>query len=257
MTGLHQPLTRLWFRRPRPTPAARMRLLCCPPAGAGAGFYRGWGRLLPAELEVLTVQYPGREDRIAEPSIATMAQLADGIAEAAQLLTDLPLALFGHSMGAAVAHEVARRLEGTGIRIEHLFVSGRPPPHRQRLKEIHRRDDDGVVAEITRLGGTPPAVLADAALRAMLLPPIRSDFRLIETYAGAIDPQLRAPVSALIGEADSEVDAVEAAAWAEATRGAFHLGLYPGGHFYLQAEAARLIRDIAARLPLPAWPCTP
>ncbi|NYZ14607.1 thioesterase [Azospirillum sp. RWY-5-1] len=258
MTVFSSPLARRWFRRYGVATAPAGRLLCFPPAGAAAGFYRRWGSFAPPGLEILAVQYPGREDRIAEPLCDGMAALADGIAGAAATLTDLPLALFGHSMGAAVAFEVARRLEGAGVRVEHLFVSGRPPPHRQRPKTIHRQDDDGIIAEVVRLGGTARAVLENEDLRAFVIPQIRNDFRLSETYEGRIAPPVRAPLSVFIGDADSEVSADEAADWAAGTTGTFTLASYAGGHFYLNDHTARLVRDLAARLPRHApWLCTP
>jgi len=257
MTLLNASPSDRWFRRPLAPATGRLRLLCFPPAGSGANFYRQWSHLMPAAIEVLAVQYPGREDRIAEPLCESLASLVDGIAQAAMTLREKPLALFGHSMGAAVAHETAKRLEAAGIRIEHLFVSGRPPPHRQRSKAIHRRDDDGVLAEIARLGGTPSAVLENAELRALLLPSIRADFHLIETYEGGLVPALRAPVSAFIGTADTEVGQQEAVQWADVTGGAFDLTCYEGGHFYLVDRPAPLIRALTAKLSAMAWPCTP
>ena len=247
----------VWFRRYQTVSAPQMRLVCFPPAGAGAGFYRQWGRLAPAHLDILVVQYPGREDRIAEPCVSRMPDLADAIAQAVLPHTDLPVALFGHSMGAAVAHEVARRLEQAGVVLSHLFVSGRPPPHRQRPNTIHSRDDAGILSEIARLGGTATAVLDHAELRALLIPPIRNDFRLIETYAGDLDPPLRTPVSAFIGDQDTEVTADEADDWRRITEANFSLRVYPGGHFYLNDQLARLIHDLVSGLALKLWPDTP
>lgn len=246
-----------WLRQFRASPSPRMRLICFPPAGAGAGFYRFWGKLSPSFLDVVVVQYPGREDRVAEPCKRNMSALVDGIAESVDTLNDLPMALFGHSMGAAVAHEVAKRRESAGLRIEHLFVSGRPPPHLQRKKSIHLLDDDGVIEEIIRLGGTSAAVLENLELRRLLMPSIRNDFRLIETYSGNLEPMLRAPVSALIGDADTEVTADEANDWRKSTSGSFLLDQYPGGHFYLNVDTPRVVNAIASRLELVTWPNTP
>lgn len=257
MTAPVSPAIARWFRRPQPASNGRLQLLCFPPAGSGAGFYRQWPNLVPAAIEVLAVQYPGREDRIGEPFSESLSVLADDIASAAAMLARRPLALFGHSMGAAVAYEVATRLEAADVRVEHLAVSGRPPPHQQRRKAIHRRDDEGVLEEIERLGGTPRAVLEHGELRALLLPSIRADFRLIETYPGTIGRKLGAPISVFIGEADTEVTLREAEQWSDVTAGAFHLTAYPGGHFYLTEQRGPLIRDLSAKLAIAAWPCTP
>ncbi|MBK4217867.1 thioesterase [Paracoccus caeni] len=246
-----------WFRYPRKTASARLRLICCPPAGSGASFYRRWADLIPASIELLIVQYPGREDRAGDPFSRDLGALADDIASAASPLSDLPLAVFGHSMGAAIAHEVTRRLEAAGRSVEHLLVSGRPPPHRQRGKTIHQRDDQGVLDEIARLGGTPDAVLSHAELRDLLVPRIRADFQLIETYSADPAPRLRCPVSAFIGQDDTEVSEDEARCWADVTTGAFRLNSYPGGHFYLMDQPGAFIRDLTARLAAAAWPCTP
>lgn len=246
-----------WFRRLQPASNGRLQLLCFPPAGSGASFFRQWPNLVPAAIEVLAVQYPGREDRIGEPFSDSLPMMADDIASAAVRLASRPLALFGHSMGAAVAYEVATRLEAVDIRIEHLAVSGRPPPHRQRRKAIHRRDDRGVVEEIERLGGTRRAVLDNDELRALLLPSIRADFQLIETYPGILGCKLRTPVSAFIGEADTEVSPQEAEQWSDVTVGAFRMTSYPGGHSYLIEHPGPLVRDLSIKLATAAWPCTP
>lgn len=246
-----------WLRPLRPATAARMRLICCPPAGSAASFFRRWADLVPASVELLAVQYPGREDRDAEAFAPDLAALADGIAGAALRLTGLPVAIFGHSMGAAVAHETARRMAAQGRGVDHLLVSGRPPPHRQRAKAIHQRDDQGVMEEITRLGGTPDAVLGHTELCQMLIPRIRADFALIETYAATPEPRLTCPVSAFIGLDDTEVSLTEARDWADITTGPFQLHSYPGGHFYLTDRPGPFIRDLTTRLAASAWPCTP
>lgn len=114
-----------WFRNYGPAPDACVRLVCLPHAGGSASFYFPLARALSPKIEVLAVQYPGRQDRHAEPCVQNIEDMADRIAEALGPWTDRPYALFGHSMGAMVGFEVARRMEASGKGPLELFVSGR------------------------------------------------------------------------------------------------------------------------------------
>jgi pyochelin biosynthetic protein PchC len=253
-----------WFRCYRPHPGARQRLVCLPHAGGSASFFRRWHDAMPESVELHVVQYPGREDRLGERCIDDMGVLADEITRALRPLLGRPAALFGHSMGAAVAHEVARRLEAEhGFVPARLFVSGRPAPHRATPGAIHLQGDEGLLADVRRLGGTRGAVLDDPDLRDLVLPAIRSDYRLIERYRPEAGGRLlHAPVVAYRGDRDPDVDRDEAAAWAETTTGGFELRELPGDHFYLVDRRDELIGDVLARLgtrraaPV-AWPSTP
>src|SRR5947207_2161455 len=132
-----------WFRVYRPVSWPRLRLVCFPHAGAGATAYRSWPDLLPPDVELLSVCYPGRQDRFAEPFAPSVDALAAGVADALVPLTGGPFALFGHSMGAMVAYEVAVRLEQAhGIVPRHLFLSGRRTPDREDLRNLHLADDE-------------------------------------------------------------------------------------------------------------------
>lgn len=196
-------------------------------------------------VEVAAVQYPGRQDRFTEPCIDNIRDLADGVSEA--LLSDPgpPLAFFGHSMGATVAFEVARRLrrrDGAGPR--HLFVSGRRAPSRHRGDYVHLRDDAGLVAELRGLGGTASRWLDDKGFLDLILPTVRNDFKAIETYSYEPGPPLDCPVMALVGNADPYTSIAEAEAWRAHSTGNFSLQVFCGGHFYLdmrQTDVANLI----------------
>ena len=131
MTGLRPPRStwERWFRCDRPVVLPRVRLVAFPPAGAAASFFRPWTRFLPQGVELLGVQYPGREDRLLEPHPPDLHALADTIAAALGGRAGVPLALFGHSLGAAIAYEVAHRLQVQATaRVVHVYLSGRPAP---------------------------------------------------------------------------------------------------------------------------------
>ena len=125
---MHVRSQRQWLI-PLGTPhATRMRLFCFPPAGSGTVAYRAWAPLAAPGLEVNAVLLPGRETRFAEPPVDDMAALASQIADAIAPLAGQPFALFGHSLGALLAYEVARRLAAQGCAPGHLFASGHLAP---------------------------------------------------------------------------------------------------------------------------------
>jgi surfactin synthase thioesterase subunit len=235
-----------WVRRFHPGPPGAPRLVCFPHAGGSASFYFPVSQTLAPVAEVLTLQYPGRQDRRAEKGLESVDELSDHIVEALAPYTDRPLVFFGHSMGAILAYEVARRLERQGVVLRHLFASGRRAPSRHRAESVHTRDDDGIVAELMTLSGTDAAVLGDEEILRMVLPAIRSDYRAIETYRHAGDVRVSCPVTVLAGDDDPRVTLPEAADWSAHTSAGCELRVFRGGHFFLtrhQPEINALIRE--------------
>ncbi|HET9383173.1 MAG TPA: alpha/beta fold hydrolase [Streptomyces sp.] len=235
-----------WIRRFRPRPEADVRLVCLPHAGGSASYYHPLTRspLLPA-TEVLAVQYPGRQDRRREPLVDDIPRLADLITEALAPFGDRPLALFGHSMGAVLAFEVAQRL---GERPRHLFVSGRRAPSRFRRGTVHLLSDAELVGELRRAGGTDPRFLDDEELLAEILPVVRNDYRAVELYRWNQAPPLDCPVTALVGDRDPQAALDDVEAWRDHTTGAFDLRTFPGGHFYLNTHQGGVVDIIAKAL---------
>ncbi|PHQ52200.1 thioesterase [Streptomyces cinnamoneus] len=228
----------------------RVRLVCFPHAGGTASYFRGWGRLVPYGVEVLAVRYPGREDRLLEPLAQSMEELADGVLQAVPGLFDVPVAFFGHSMGASVAYEVALRLRaGAGPSPTALFLSGRSGPGHDRTRGLAAAGDAELIDDVVAMGGTDAQAFADPELRELVLPVIRADYALVERYRARIpDPELDVPVVAYHGDADPALDDDSVAAWQAVTRGPFDVRRFTGGHFYLADHARDLVEDVVARL---------
>ncbi|MFF8726979.1 thioesterase II family protein [Streptomyces sp. NPDC015171] len=225
------------------------RLVCFPHAGGTAHLFHRWPAHLPLGVDLLAVRYPGRQDRLAERCIEDMAEMADAVTEALAPYTDLPVALFGHGMGSAIAYEVALRLEARGLGPERLYVSGRAAPHRAATAEAHTGDDAGLLAVARELGDYQAEVHDIPELRDLLLPGLRADHRLTETHRPARPVPLRTPITAYTGLADTHVPVADVRAWSELTTpDGFTLRTFPGDHFYLVPHEAELVRDISARL---------
>jgi medium-chain acyl-[acyl-carrier-protein] hydrolase len=217
---------------------AGLRLFCFAHAGGGSAFFHPWRRALGPGVEVRSIVLPGRERRARETPHTRMGPLVDGlVAELAPQLS-VPYVLFGHSLGSIVAYETARALLERGSRAPSaLLVSGRRGPFvADHRRPVHNLPEDDFLAEMSRLGGTPPELLSKRELLRHFLPPLRADHEINETYRPdpLPGPALTCPVFAFTGAADPLADPHAVAGWREVTSGDFRLRVFPGDHFYLK-----------------------
>ena len=234
---------------PKQNSEARLRLYCFPYAGAGASVFREWAPALPAAIEVIPVQLPGRESRIRETPLTSLRLLVDTlIAEITDLNT--PFAFFGHSMGALVSFELARKLREDGKRTPvHLFVSGRRAPTiRDEVAPLHKSDDRTLLEKLRELNGTPEEVFQYPELVGFWLRIIRADLEACETYVYSDAVPLECPITVFGGLDDAHVSRDEMVPWGDQTRGVFSLHMLPGDHFFLHSSREILLHTIVRNL---------
>ncbi len=231
---------RPWVLPFEESPRTAVRLLCFPYAGGGAGLYRAWRRNLPATVSVVPVELPGRESRFREPAISEMGPLVDTLASVLGRLFTTPFAFFGHSMGALVAFELARRLQrDRGISPVHLFLSGRRPPD---LAPLHAPffalPRDQFVDRVQHWYDAFPAmVLERPALLDPFLPTLRADMKLLDTYVFQPGEALACPITALGGLRDHAAPPASLRGWARHTHSETTQRVFPGRHFYIRDAA--------------------
>jgi medium-chain acyl-[acyl-carrier-protein] hydrolase len=224
-------------------PDAAMRLFCLPYAGGGASVYSGWLGAL-SNVDVVPIHLPGREERLREPAYDRMEPLVDDLAGALASHLDRPYAVFGHSMGGLVAYELVRTLRRLGRPDPvALLVSACWPPHHR----VPRPPDPGwieLLRRVKRLGGTPSEVFHSPELVRLVLPAMRADFALVDTYAYRPGAPLDVPTTVLYGREDPQMSAEQAAAWAELTARPPRTIALPGGHFNLTEQPEAVIAAV-------------
>ena len=229
-----------WFSFLHKASNPRLRLICLHYAGGNAGVFRHWGASIPQDIDLLAVNLPGRTSRFKEPLIEHMDLLVDRLLEAISrervLVQPQRFALFGHSMGGLIAFELARKLgQRMKLHPDHLIVSGsRAPslPRKERLR--HALPKAEFIAELRRYGGTPEAVFEHDELLETVVPMLRADFAIVETYHPGSDAKVSCPLMVFGGESDPYVESTLLDAWQEHTTAPIDVRLFAGGHFFLQ-----------------------
>lgn len=236
-----------WLLRYKASARARLRLFCFPYAGGAAQAFRQWPQFLPDFIEVCAVQPPGRGKRLREEPFMRLDELVAAAAPALIPFMGIPFAFYGHSMGALIAFELARLLRRMGLGGPvHLFVGACPAPSLARETEVkYDLPEPEFIEELRRLGGTPAEVLEHEELLRLMLPLLRADFAVTETYLYVAGPPVDCPLTAFGGLEDREVPRERLTPWGEHTAGPASLRIMPGDHFFLRSSMRPLLENIA------------
>lgn len=242
-----------WFPSLRGNQDARpaaTTVFCVPYAGGNAALYRKWRLAAQPAVRVVPVQLPGRMERLDERPMRSARAIADRIGEAVTEVAPAGFAFFGISLGALVAFETTRWLARRGLIAKHLFVVSSPAPTVPRTtpSSVHSGPDEDVVAVLRQLRLTPPEVLADEEMLRMLLPILRADFAVTETYVYEPAEPLRTPVTAIYGTLDSSLDSGAVERWREETTAGFTSHAVDHGHFLLPERSTELLGIVCAAL---------
>jgi medium-chain acyl-[acyl-carrier-protein] hydrolase len=239
-----------WIVRPCPVVEPRARLFCFPCAGGASHSFHSWRSRLPPGVELCAIELPGRGRRLRERACEGLTPLIEQIAEAISPSLETEFAFYGHSMGAIIAFELCRLLRRRSLPIPFLLMiaASRAPHLPRRGKRIHDSPDAEFIRSLRKLGGTPDEVLDDSDLMQLLLPALRGDFSIVETYQYRLEAPLPLPIAIFGGSDDKGISVSDLHDWKVQTSEHCSLKLFPGGHFFVASHEADLLDALRVEL---------
>jgi len=230
-------------------PMANVRLVCIPHAGAGV--FQRWAEILPETVEPYALQLPGREDRLDEPPIKDWPALIDAGICAINALPQSPVVLFGHSLGAIIALELARAIEGNSKHsLVQLFCAGRPWPGGRAggQPDFSSLGDDALLAAMEKIYGAAPPSFQNRQIRSLILPCLRADLALLDRYQWRPAPPLDTALTIYAGKNDPITMSADLALWRRETSASFDLVEFDAGHFFLDSHKDQILSDFAEKI---------
>lgn len=247
---LKRALTSSWITCGQPNPLAKMRLFCFPYAGGSAQLYHKWAARLPSSVEVCPIQLPGRGNRMKDAPFQQLMPLVRAVSTAILPYLHKPFCFFGHSMGAMISFELTRLLQTEyALQPVHLFVSGRTAPQVIVTEPLtYHLPDHEFLESLHDLNGTPKELLSNAELMQLMIPLLRADFEVCQTYSYVPRPRVGCPMTVYGGVQDQHVSLEDYEAWKEQTTGPFKLTMFPGDHFFIHSDQHLLLPALSEEL---------
>lgn len=238
-----------WYLEYDKKPYARIRLFCFHHSGGAASMYYPWVKCLSPNIELIAIQLPGRESRFTEPLTNNLTEIIEILTDGFNSYQHKPFFIFGHSLGGLLAYEFTKSLNRHySLLPKQLIVSATKAPHLPfRMNYLSKLDGEALKEELKVYSGIDEDILNNDELLQILLPIIKSDFSISETYYYKSSSSLSFDILVLSGKDDKTVSENEVQAWSEHTSGKFKHLAFPGGHFFIkehQEEILRLINQI-------------
>lgn len=223
----------------------KLRLFCFPFAGGSASTYFPWTEHFSQEIELVFIQLPGRGSRMLEPAHEDMTSLVDELLSCKEQITKVPYLFFGHSLGSRIALELSIQLKQANLALpEYLIASGSRAPHlKSNLAPIYDLPEREFVMELKRLNGTPTEVLENEELMALIMPLLRADFKIADTYQSK-QIKMPFPILALHGTDDVDVTLEQVNAWQALSSKELTRAELPGDHFFVHSQYKGVIQHI-------------
>jgi medium-chain acyl-[acyl-carrier-protein] hydrolase len=240
----------LWFPFVSPNPAAQVRLFCFHYAGGRAGIFRQWLSMAPRWLQVVTVELPGRGARLREELFCNLDALVDALRDMIGHYLNMPFAFFGHSMGGIICFELARALRRAGQkRPIHLFLSAHRAPHLPNPRgTTYDLPHDAFIEKIAAMNGTPAIVLKNPELLELIVPILRADFEICDTYSYVEEPPLKCPFTVFGGKDDRVVPPEMLPSWVRHTTSEFQIHTFCGDHFFFHEVEKQVLQIVSEQL---------
>lgn len=242
-----------WLRCPTGYDREAIQLFCLPHAGGNAALFQPWRPLMPPDVALIQVCLPGRLERFQQSMPTSFPQLVGQLADVILPVLNPRWAIFGHSMGGAVAHELTLELRRRGASEPVLLaISGREAPQYHCPDTLHLQSDEALCEALIKLDGGNAEAFAQPEIREFILPAIRADYRLIETYSATPRGKLHCPLAIFYGTEDQELTQADPDGWQIWSDGPFHQRSFSGGHFYLNQHRQAVVNALCDLLPVTA-----
>ncbi|MDN3487082.1 alpha/beta fold hydrolase [Pseudoalteromonas sp. APC 3224] len=239
-------LDSIWFTKFQPKLAPQLRLICFPYAGGSASTFYSWASKLPACVELVAIQLPGRGNRFNESPYSNMDDLIQSLLVDFKSIMDKPYILFGHSLGSRVAFELMNQIKQEDLRLPiHFVASGSKGPNCHPRKEpIHHLPAKEFIHELSNLNGTPKEVLKNKEIMELYLPTLRADFQMAHEYIYKCDDVFNCPISVLGGEQDIDITLSDLESWGKHFQAPYNVHILPGDHFFVDSHSEQVLKQI-------------